>query len=75
MQVHKRVLVSLWSMNDQSTAQLMVKFYQKMLKDKLTPAAALRAAQLEMWQLRKRGLPFIGRLLPCKVNGDKVLIF
>ncbi len=45
-----RVLVSLWSINDQSTSELMVKFYQKMLKEKLTPVAALRAAQLEMWQ-------------------------
>ncbi len=45
-----RVLVSLWSINDQSTSELMVKFYQKTLKEKLTPVAALRAAQLEMWQ-------------------------
>ncbi|BAY61416.1 TPR repeat-containing protein [Calothrix brevissima NIES-22] len=45
-----RVAVSLWSVGDRATAELMTKFYTKMLKDKLKPAAALRAAQLEMWQ-------------------------
>ncbi len=45
-----RVLVSLWSVDDQATAELMKKFYQKMLHEKLTPAAALRAAQIEMWK-------------------------
>ncbi len=46
----RRVLVSLWSVNDTATAKLMSNYYQKMLQDKLTPVAALRAAQLEMWQ-------------------------
>ncbi|MBD2168868.1 CHAT domain-containing protein [Calothrix membranacea FACHB-236] len=43
-----KVVVSLWSVNDQATAELMTKFYTKMLKEKLQPAAALRAAQIEM---------------------------
>ena len=46
----KRVVVSFWSVNDSSTAELMSKFYEKMYQEKLKPAAALRAAQLEMWQ-------------------------
>lgn len=45
-----RVIVSLWKVNDQSTAELMSRFYQKMLQEKLPPAAALRAAQISMWQ-------------------------
>lgn len=45
-----RVAVSLWSVDDQGTAELMTKFYTKMLKDNLRPVAALRAAQLEMWR-------------------------
>jgi CHAT domain-containing protein/tetratricopeptide (TPR) repeat protein len=45
-----RVLVSLWSVNDESTAVLMKDFYQIMLEKNLPPAAALRAAQLEMLQ-------------------------
>lgn len=46
----RRVVVSLWAVNDAATANLMDNFYQKMLQENLSPAAALRAAQLEMWQ-------------------------
>ncbi len=49
-----RILVSLWSVDDESTAELMEKFYQKMLHQKLTPAAALRATQIEMWQQEQK---------------------
>jgi CHAT domain-containing protein len=45
-----RVLVSLWSVNDEATSELMSRFYKKMLQEKLQPAAALRAAQIEMLQ-------------------------
>ncbi|BAY23806.1 TPR repeat-containing protein [Calothrix sp. NIES-2100] len=45
-----RVAVSLWSVDDKGTAELMTKFYTKMLKENLPPVAALRAAQLEMWR-------------------------
>lgn len=44
-----RVMVSLWDVNDQATAELMTKLYQSMLgPQRLSPAAALRAAQLAM---------------------------
>jgi CHAT domain-containing protein len=43
-----RVVVSLWSVNDAATAALMGMFYKKMLVDNMRPAAALRAAQIEM---------------------------
>ncbi len=46
----KRVVVSLWAVNDRSTSELMSTFYKKMYQEKLKPAAALREAQLEMWQ-------------------------
>ncbi len=39
-----RVVASLWNVNDQATANLMKLFYERMLKDGLRPAAALRAA-------------------------------
>ena len=45
-----RVVVSLWKVKDTPTAELMGKFYEGMLRQKLRPAAALRAAQLAMWQ-------------------------
>jgi CHAT domain-containing protein/Tfp pilus assembly protein PilF len=43
-----RVVVSLWKVSDDGTAELMKKFYTNILQKKLTPAAALRAAQLDM---------------------------
>lgn len=46
-----RVAVSLWDVNDKSTAELMAGFYRGMLgKKHLSPAAALREAQVGMWK-------------------------
>lgn len=53
-----QVVVSLWKVDDQATALLMVKFYQRMLKQGLSPAAALREAQIEMWQENKWKSPY-----------------
>ncbi|HWQ33684.1 MAG TPA: CHAT domain-containing protein [Blastocatellia bacterium] len=53
-----RVIVSLWNVNDQATADLMTKFYRKMLKGSERPASALRAAQVEMWQQRQWQSPY-----------------
>jgi CHAT domain-containing protein/Tfp pilus assembly protein PilF len=53
-----RVVVSLWSVDDEATSQLMAKFYKKMLQQGLKPAAALRAAQLELWQQQRWQAPF-----------------
>jgi CHAT domain-containing protein len=44
----RRVVVSLWNVNDKATAELMARFYRGMLKENKTPAAALRSAQMEM---------------------------
>jgi len=56
-----RVVVSLWNINDQATAYLMERFYQGMLRQRLAPAAALRAAQLatrERWKSTSRWAAF-----------------
>ncbi|AFZ20706.1 CHAT domain-containing protein [Allocoleopsis franciscana] len=53
-----RVVVSLWSVGDRATSELMVKFYKKMLQDGLKPAAALRAAQIEMWEQKQWQAPY-----------------
>jgi CHAT domain-containing protein/predicted negative regulator of RcsB-dependent stress response len=45
------IVVSLWDVDDEATAELMKRFYQHMLgKNLLLPAAALRQAKLEMLQ-------------------------
>lgn len=55
-----RVVVSLWSVNDQATAEEMQRFYEGMLgKRRLRPAAALREAQIEMWKQEKWRAPFL----------------
>ncbi len=48
-----RVLASLWKVDDEATTELMKEFYQRMLHDGLTPAAALREAQLTMWRQQR----------------------
>jgi CHAT domain-containing protein/Tfp pilus assembly protein PilF len=53
-----RVVVSLWNVNDRATAELMTKFYEKMLKQGNRPAAALRAAQVEMWKQKAWQAPY-----------------
>ncbi|BAZ27191.1 TPR domain protein [Kalymmatonema gypsitolerans NIES-4073] len=45
-----RVAVSLWKVNDVSTKELMSEFYKQMLQQGKSPTAALRAAQIKMWQ-------------------------
>jgi CHAT domain-containing protein len=44
----RRVIASLWQVDDVATAELMKRFYRGLLQERLTPAAALRAAQLEL---------------------------
>jgi CHAT domain-containing protein/tetratricopeptide (TPR) repeat protein len=53
-----RVVVSLWSVNDKATSELMAKFYRRMLAEKMRPAAALRAAQIEMWKQQQWQAPY-----------------
>jgi CHAT domain-containing protein len=53
-----RVVISLWSVNDQATAELMTKFYRRVLVGGERPAAALRAAQIEMWRDKRWEAPY-----------------
>ncbi len=53
-----RVVVSLWSVRDGATAELMRRFYGFLLEDRLEPAAALREAQLSMLRETLWGSPF-----------------
>lgn len=53
-----RVLASLWSVEDRATADLMGSLYSGMLREGLSPAAALRKAQLEMAKNPHRQSPY-----------------
>jgi CHAT domain-containing protein/Tfp pilus assembly protein PilF len=48
-----RVAVSLWSVDDQATSDLMQQFYTNLWQSKKSHAASLRDAQLAMWQQGK----------------------
>jgi CHAT domain-containing protein len=45
-----RVVASLWKVDDDATGELMGRFYGEMLQNGRAPAAALRQAQIAMWQ-------------------------
>jgi len=54
-----RVLVSLWDVGDEATAELITRFYRNLLGgEKRSPAAALRAAQTSMAQDKRWSAPY-----------------
>ena len=54
----QRVVASLWQVDDLATAELMKRFYLGLLKENLRPAAALRAAQIEMSKCSRWSSPY-----------------
>ena len=50
--------VSLWSVADKSTADLMTDFYKRLLTGSSSPAASMRAAQVAMIDGKKYSAPF-----------------
>jgi CHAT domain-containing protein/tetratricopeptide (TPR) repeat protein len=53
-----RVVVSLWSVPDLATAELMTGLYEGVLTKGMSPSAALRAAQLELYKQGRTRAPF-----------------
>jgi CHAT domain-containing protein/predicted negative regulator of RcsB-dependent stress response len=54
----KRVVASLWKVDDEATGEMMSRFYSEMLKHDRSPAAALRQAQLATWRQKRWQPPF-----------------
>jgi CHAT domain-containing protein len=54
----RRVVASLWKVDDHATSELMARFYRGMFRDSLTPSDALRSAQLEMLRTDRWRDPF-----------------
>lgn len=50
------VVVSLWNVNDESAADLMIRFYRNLKTGRMSKSEALRQAQLET--IRDNGFPF-----------------
>jgi CHAT domain-containing protein/Tfp pilus assembly protein PilF len=55
----ERVVASLWKVDDRASADLMKYFYEGLFgKSRLRPAAALRAAQVQMWKQPRWRSPY-----------------
>ncbi len=54
----KRVVASLWKVDDAATAEIMKEFYKAVLVNGLEPSAALRVAQIHMWQQPRWRSPY-----------------
>jgi len=64
----RRVMASLWDVQDRATAEIMERFYRGMLEDGRTPAAALRAAQTSMLRDARWSAPYYWA--PFVLQGD-----
>jgi CHAT domain-containing protein/predicted negative regulator of RcsB-dependent stress response len=54
-----RIVASLWKVDDRATGELMKRFYQGMLgPEALSPAGALRQAQLSLWKQKQWRAPY-----------------
>lgn len=53
-----RVMASLWSVDDEVTSELMARFYKSLEQDNMSPAAALRAAQIEIAKEERWNSPY-----------------
>jgi CHAT domain-containing protein/tetratricopeptide (TPR) repeat protein len=54
----ERVVASMWQVDDVATSELMKRFYHGMFKAGMTPAAALRAAQVDLLSHKQWQAPY-----------------
>jgi CHAT domain-containing protein/Tfp pilus assembly protein PilF len=74
----KSVVASLWKVDDQATAALMVLFYDKLWREKKTALVALREAQLTLYHhperikdLAKERGPKLDKIVPLPIERSK----
>jgi CHAT domain-containing protein/Tfp pilus assembly protein PilF len=53
-----RVVASLWNVSDIATSKFMTRFYTAMERGGMSPAAALRVAQIHMWKQKRWSSPY-----------------
>ena len=53
-----RVVASLWKIDDLATAELMARFYKAIEEQGMRPAAALQAAQIQIWRQQRWKSPY-----------------
>ena len=53
-----RVLSTLWSVDDETSKELMIAFYINMLRDGLDPAEALRLSQMKLMRKPAASAPY-----------------
>ena len=53
-----RVIASLWEVPNRATTELMKRFYRHYLQDRMSPPAAMRAAQIEIRSIPRWSAPF-----------------
>lgn len=68
-----QVVASLWPVRDHASAALMQRFYQSMLRDGQRPTAALRSAQIEIWEQRKWRDPYFWAAFVAQGDWDASL--
>jgi|RhiMethySRZTD1v2_1073278.scaffolds.fasta_scaffold11797_3 Uncharacterized protein conserved in bacteria len=64
------VMTSLWAVEDKATADLMARFYEGMWRKGMTPAEALRQAQIEMLKDPRWQHPYYWAAFTLQGNGN-----
>ncbi len=69
----RSVVGSLWSVEDRETSLLMEKFYGNLIREKLSPAGALRRAQLATAKVASTSAPYYWAGFTVQGDGAKAL--
>ena len=69
---HTVSVASLWDVRDEATSELIRRFYERMFKEGLKPAAALRVAQVSMWNEKRWEAPYHGQDSCFRASGGRL---